>query len=365
MPPRTSGITQKAHENEQPSWIFTNARTRSRRCSAWTHAIAPTSPATNAAAASPTRPVTTTFDAQPVEGARRGSTRSRSRRRRSPRERPRERLARLRDRLVRDAARVDDRDLPSLVDLRVPVREQALPRRLGVGERDLAAEEARREGGHRRPEIRRSRAERGRPPSRRARRRRRGCQPGWAGCSPARYPDVTACGRPGARGSPRTGASSTFATATSTDGSALAQGVGDACVERDVVERRVGDRHLDRDRVVVDGRHRARSRVGPPRSRARPSRSRRRAGCHARGRASSSTQSRVVGCAPVPNARPGSITTAGRSTAAAPTAGRSRPRPRRRGGGTPARRPPSPMRRAPRSRREHGPDTARAPAAFA
>ena len=47
--PRTSGITQKLHENEQPSWIFTNARTRSSRASAWTQPIAPTSPATNAA----------------------------------------------------------------------------------------------------------------------------------------------------------------------------------------------------------------------------------------------------------------------------------------------------------------------------
>ena len=28
-PPRTSGMTQKAHENEHPSWIFTNARIRS------------------------------------------------------------------------------------------------------------------------------------------------------------------------------------------------------------------------------------------------------------------------------------------------------------------------------------------------
>ena len=28
-PPRTSGMTQNAHENEQPSWIFTKARVRS------------------------------------------------------------------------------------------------------------------------------------------------------------------------------------------------------------------------------------------------------------------------------------------------------------------------------------------------
>ena len=31
--PRTSGMTQKWHEKEQPSWIFTNARTRSSRAS--------------------------------------------------------------------------------------------------------------------------------------------------------------------------------------------------------------------------------------------------------------------------------------------------------------------------------------------
>ena len=59
VPPRTSGITQNAHENEQPSWILTNARTRSSPRSALTHPIAPTSPAT-AAATSSLRPFTTT-----------------------------------------------------------------------------------------------------------------------------------------------------------------------------------------------------------------------------------------------------------------------------------------------------------------
>jgi hypothetical protein len=59
--PRTSGMTQKLHENEQPSWIFTNARTRSSRASAWTHPIAPTSPATNAAVSSARRATTVTF----------------------------------------------------------------------------------------------------------------------------------------------------------------------------------------------------------------------------------------------------------------------------------------------------------------
>ena len=64
--PRTSGITQNAHENEHPSWIRTNARTRSRRCGASTQPIAPTSPATNAAASSPVRLVTTTFSGAPA-----------------------------------------------------------------------------------------------------------------------------------------------------------------------------------------------------------------------------------------------------------------------------------------------------------
>ena len=50
--PRTSGITQNAHENEQPSWIFTNARTRSSLASACTQPIAPTSPATVSTACS-------------------------------------------------------------------------------------------------------------------------------------------------------------------------------------------------------------------------------------------------------------------------------------------------------------------------
>ena len=69
-------MTQNAHENEQPSWILTNARTRSSRCSALTQPIAPTSPATKAAASSPVRPVTTTFGALPAN-APRGSTRNR------------------------------------------------------------------------------------------------------------------------------------------------------------------------------------------------------------------------------------------------------------------------------------------------
>ena len=76
--PRTSGITQKLHEKEQPSWIFTNARTRSSRASAWTQPIAPTSPATNAAVSSARFATTTTFGGQAREArSPRGSPRSR------------------------------------------------------------------------------------------------------------------------------------------------------------------------------------------------------------------------------------------------------------------------------------------------
>ena len=68
--PRTSGITQKLHENEQPSWIFTKARTRSTRASACTQPIAPTSPATNAAVSSGRCATTTTFSGKPGERGR-------------------------------------------------------------------------------------------------------------------------------------------------------------------------------------------------------------------------------------------------------------------------------------------------------
>ncbi len=59
-------MTQKAQEKEHPSWIFTNARTRSRRASAWTHPIAPTSPATKAGVSSLRRSTTTTFSGRPA-----------------------------------------------------------------------------------------------------------------------------------------------------------------------------------------------------------------------------------------------------------------------------------------------------------
>src|SRR5215211_5607904 len=69
VPPRTSGMTQKLQENEQPSWILTKARTRSRRASAWTQPIAPTSPATNCAASSLLRGTMTTFSGRSPNGS--------------------------------------------------------------------------------------------------------------------------------------------------------------------------------------------------------------------------------------------------------------------------------------------------------
>ena len=64
--PRTSGITQNAHENEQPSWILTKARTRSSLASAWTQPIAPTSPATVSTACSIWPGTTVTFGGSPA-----------------------------------------------------------------------------------------------------------------------------------------------------------------------------------------------------------------------------------------------------------------------------------------------------------
>ena len=60
---------------------------------------------------------------------------------------PRGRLARLRERLVRDAARVDDGDVAA--GLRVTVAQQPLAQRLRVGLGDLAPEKADRETRHR------------------------------------------------------------------------------------------------------------------------------------------------------------------------------------------------------------------------
>ena len=67
--PRTSGITQNRHENEQPSCTLTNARTRSSRASAWTQPIAPTSPATKAGVSSLGRATTTTLSGRPSKAS--------------------------------------------------------------------------------------------------------------------------------------------------------------------------------------------------------------------------------------------------------------------------------------------------------
>ena len=70
---------------------------------------------------------------------------------------------------------------------------------------------------------------------------------------------------------------------------------------------------LLRLRLRPDRRRRrrpARTRASPRRPRARPNRSPRRGGSLARGRREARCSARVVGCAPVPNARPGSTTTA-------------------------------------------------------
>ena len=75
--PRTSGMTQKLHEKLQPSWIFTNARTRSSRASACTQPIAPTSPATNAGVSSLAARRRRRSPGSPRTRPRRGSRRSR------------------------------------------------------------------------------------------------------------------------------------------------------------------------------------------------------------------------------------------------------------------------------------------------
>src|SRR5436305_11990011 len=68
-PPRTSGMTQKLHEKLQPSWILTNARTRSRRASACTQPSAPTSPATKSGVASLRRATTVTLSGRPTNAS--------------------------------------------------------------------------------------------------------------------------------------------------------------------------------------------------------------------------------------------------------------------------------------------------------
>src|SRR5439155_10110000 len=67
--PRTSGMTQKRQANEQPSCTLTKARTRSRRASACTQPIAPTSPATTSGVSSLRRATTTTLPGSPANAS--------------------------------------------------------------------------------------------------------------------------------------------------------------------------------------------------------------------------------------------------------------------------------------------------------
>ena len=137
--PRTSGMTQKPHENEQPSWILTNARTRSRRASAWTQPIDADvacderrrllgAPGDDGDVGRKARGVEVRGAAGEVDacvGARRA----------------RGCLAALRRGLVRDAAAVHHGDVRRAGGLRVAVGEQPLADLVGVHVRDLAAQE--------------------------------------------------------------------------------------------------------------------------------------------------------------------------------------------------------------------------------
>ena len=143
-------MTQNEHENEQPSWIFTKARIRSSPARACTQPIAPTSPATAAGTSSLGRANHGHVGRDLLEGRWevRGATRDVD-----ASVRPRgagDGLTRLRDGLVRDAARIHDRDVTRARHLAVAVAEQSLANRLRVRVRDLAAQEAHGEGRHRR-----------------------------------------------------------------------------------------------------------------------------------------------------------------------------------------------------------------------
>ena len=135
-------MTQKPHENEQPSWILTNARTRSSRSSAWTQPSRPSSPATNAAVSSGRRATTVTFAGRPASGLAGEASGAAGEKDPGVAARgARGRLAALRERLVRHAAAVDDRDIGPARRLEVAVREQPLTDHMRIDMRDLAAEE--------------------------------------------------------------------------------------------------------------------------------------------------------------------------------------------------------------------------------
>ena len=235
--------------------------------------------------------------------------------------RARNSLARLRDRLVRDAARVHDGTSPPRSRTSVcPSAEQALAHGLRVRERDLAAQEPDGEGRHRPRTSSRCRLARHvLPPTAlelepcpqtlvpalpRARRR------SLASREVAR--DVTTL--PGIRG----GAPSELARRR------RARCWRPRRRSRERVSKDVGPRDLDRHAVQA-------SRVAAATSTATASRSTARTGANPRRTAATATtpepqpasrrlprssrdrssmQARVVGCPPVPNARPGSTTTA-------------------------------------------------------
>ena len=94
-------------------------------------------------------------------------------------------LARLRDRLVRHAARADDGDVGDACALRMAVGEQALANRMGVDVRHLAAEKTDREGRHRRQRYS-SLAPHVRGPAVELARGRSRAQPNWSKASAAR-----------------------------------------------------------------------------------------------------------------------------------------------------------------------------------
>ena len=143
-------MTQKLQLKEQPSWIFTNARTRSMRASAWTQPIAPTSPATKAAVCSLRFATTVTFSGRP---AKRSTLEVGA----APRDvhatmrpgSPSCSLPALCERLVCDAAGADHRDISVRArQLVVAVAEQRLADLVHVSVRDLAAEEVDAERRH-------------------------------------------------------------------------------------------------------------------------------------------------------------------------------------------------------------------------
>ena len=194
----------------------------------------------------------------------------------------------------------------------VPVREQSLPYRLRVGERDLAAEKARRERRHGPRELRRLGGADGLRPIRRAPADPPCVQPGAESRSCARYPEVTASRASSDRSTPSTTSRAIFATATSDGGSSTRIASTTADVEHDPLTAALTAVTSDATgstSTARTGRSRAaraaiaRTPEPQPTSSSDP-RSR---------RASNSTHSRVVGWAPVPNARPGSMTTAGSS----------------------------------------------------